>query len=104
MILKGKELDALIAQHEKKRDDAYRNYQDTGNGRYYNTFNKHEDMVDTLRVVKTAAGDTICANRLRGVISNWAGIVAQMPYMTSERKEAETCKLLNDILKVASES
>lgn len=33
MILNDKELDKLIADYEKKSEEAYRNYQETGYGR-----------------------------------------------------------------------
>lgn len=98
MILNDKELDKLIADYEKKSDEAYRNYQDTGNGRYWTTHRKYEDLADTLKVARDYKEVT---QRSRSVISDmkqWAGTISQMPYMSQERKEAETITILNGII------
>lgn len=98
MILNDKELDKLIADYEKKSDEAYRNYQDTGYGRYWNTHRKYEDLADTLKVARDHKEAT---QRSRSVISDmkqWAGTISQMPYMSPERKEAEITGILNEII------
>lgn len=98
MILKDKELDELIESYEKKSEEAYRNYQDTGYGRYWNTHRKYEDLADTLKVARDHKEVT---QRSRSVISDmkqWAGTISQMPYMSQERKEAETITILNGII------
>ena len=101
MILKGKELDELIESYEKKSEEAYRNYQDTGHGRYWNTHRKYEDLADTLKVARDYKE---VYNQSKSAISNiktWARTISEMPYYTSERKEQETIKILNEILCLA---
>ena len=101
MILKDKELDKLIADYEKKSEDAYRNYQDTGHGRYWNTHRKYEDLADTLRVARDYKKTY---SESKGAVSNikqWAGTVSEMPYYTNERREQETKKILNEIVDCA---
>lgn len=101
MILKDKELDKLIEGYEKKSEQAYRNYQDTGHGRYWNTHKKYEDLADTLKVARDYKTSY---NKSKGVISNikrWAGTVSEMPYYTDERKEQEIKNILNEIIDCA---
>lgn len=101
MILKDEELNKLIESYEKKSEEAYRNYQDTGHGRYWNTHRTYEDLADTLKVARDYKK---AYNESRSAISNikqWAGTVSDMPYYTDERKEQETKKILNEIINFA---
>ena len=101
MILKDKELDKLIEDYEKKSEEAYRNYQETGHGRYWNTKRKYEDLADTLKISRDYK--KICAGSRCAIssIKQWAGTVAEMPYYTDERKQHETKRLLNEIIDCA---
>lgn len=98
MILKDSELDKLIADYERKSEEAYRNYQDTGNGRYWNTHRKYEDLADTLKVARDHKEATQKSRSAISDIKQWAGTISEMPYMTQERKEKETTAILNEIL------
>lgn len=49
---------------------------------------------DMREKVRTAA-------RLRAMVKQWAGIINEMQYYTPERKEAETIKILNEIMNEA---
>lgn len=98
MILNDKELDKLIEEYEKKSEEAYRNYQDTGYSRHWNTHKKYDDLADTLKVARNYKEAT---QRSRSVISDmkqWAWTISQMPHMSQERKEAETITILNGII------
>jgi uncharacterized protein YqeY len=101
MILNDKELTQLIEKHEKKSEEAYRNYQDTGNGRYWSTHKKEEDLADTLKVALKHKEEHRKLVSISSALKNWAGTIAQMPYMTAERKEAEIKSILNEIMENA---
>ena len=98
MILNDKELDKLIADYEKKSEEAYRNYQDTGYSRYWNTHRKYEDLADTLKVARDGKERYKQCVSLTSDIKQWAGTISQMPYYSAERKEQETLIILNGII------
>lgn len=101
MILQDKELDALIETYEKKSNEAYHNYQDTGYSRYWNSHKKYEDMADTLKVARDGKKRW---QQCVGIISNikqWAGTISKMPYMENDRKEREIKSILNEIIETA---
>lgn len=98
MILSDKELDKLIAEYEKKSEEAYRNYQDTGHGRYWNTHRKYEDLADTLKVARNYKEATQRSHSVISDMKQWAWTISRMPYMSQECKEAETITILNGII------
>lgn len=100
MILSNEELDKLIAEYEKKSEEAYRNYQDTGHGRYWNTHRKYEDLADTLKVAREYRDKHIRSGDAEHSIRRWAGVIADMPWYTVERREAETERILGEILEM----
>lgn len=98
MILNDKELDKLIADYEKKSEEAYRNYQDTGYSRYWNTHRKYEDLADTLKVARDGKDRYKQCVSIVSDLKQWAGTISQMAYYTAERKEQETVNILNGII------
>ena len=98
MILNDKELDKLISDYEKKSEEAYRNYQDTGYSRYWNTHKKYEDLADTLKVARDGKERYKQCISITSDIKRWAGTISQMPYYSQERKEQETVNILNEIV------
>lgn len=100
MILKSEELDKLIEEYEKKSEDAYRNYQDTGHGRYWNMYRKYEDLADTLKVAREYMDKHIRSVDAEILIRRWAKVIADMPWYTVERREAETKRILGEILEM----
>lgn len=57
MVLKEKELAALIEKYEAEARKNDRNYQETGITRYERQKHKAEDLADTLRVALNALED-----------------------------------------------
>ena len=100
MILSVEELTKLIAEYEKKSEEAYRNYQDTGNGRYWSTHRKYEDLADTLKVAREYRDKHLRRSDAESAIRRWAGVVADMPWYTAERREAEAKRILGEILEM----
>ena len=103
MILEDAKLDKLIAEYETKMNEGYRNYQDTGNGRYWNTYKKYEDLSDTLKVAKNYKSAIEKNSKLESKLKDWAGTVSKMPYFSSERREDETRRIINEIVDAARE-
>lgn len=103
MILKDEKLDALIAEHEKKAVTAYRNYQDSGNGRYWSTYKRHEDIADTLKVARDGKEKTQLCAKLQANVVEWAGVISKMPYMADDRREEETKRILSEIIALAAQ-
>ena len=101
MILKDKELGKLIEDYEKKSEEAYRNYQDTGYSRYWNTHRKYEDLADTLKVARDGKERYKQCVSITSDIKQWAGAISQMPYYSQERREQETANILNEIVNVS---
>ena len=98
MVLKDEEINKLIADYEKKSDEAYRNYQDTGYSRYWATHRKYEDLADTLKVARDGKKKHYLCSVLESDVKQWAGTISQMPYYSRERKEKETTDILNAIV------
>lgn len=98
MILNDKELNKLIEDYEKKSEEAYRNYQDTGYSRYWNTHRKYEDLADTLKVARDSKERYKQCVSITSDLKQWAGTISQMPYFSAERKEQETVNILNEII------
>lgn len=97
MILKDKALDELIEKCEKKSEAAYRNYQDSGHGSYWNTHRKYEDMADTLKVARDSKKTFEECRAALMSIGEWAHAISKMPYYTPERRERETARILAEI-------
>lgn len=58
----------LRDQYRARADTAYKNYQDSGDSRYYRTKNRAEDIADALQIALDAADDHNRALDLRSSI------------------------------------
>jgi len=74
------------------------NYQDSGNGRYYNTFNKNEALADVLTDALNAEKHIEISKRLSSHIRQWAGMISEFPYKTTERTEQEIKQIIAEIM------
>lgn len=97
MIFEDEKLRKLIAEHEKKAEEAYMNYQDTGYGRYETAQKKHEDWVDTLNALLYSANNAKIARTLKTDVRTWATTIENLKYKTDEAKQKEIEKLLEEI-------
>lgn len=77
MVLKGKQLDDLIAKYEVEADKNWRNYQDTGLSRYERAQHKAEDLADTLKVARDASEDHNKMLQYRWIITKWAAMLKE---------------------------
>lgn len=97
MILEEAKLKKLIAEHEKKAEEAYMNYQSTGYSRYETAQQKHEDWVDTLKAVLYSASNARVARMLKTNVRAWATTIENLKDKTDEEKQEEIEKLLEEI-------
>lgn len=73
-----KELLAMAEKHQKKANQEYRNYQETGITRYLTSCRKNEDLADALRMAACAEDD----HQMLG------SILAQMSLLAYKAKAA----------------
>ena len=59
----------LRDQYRARADTAYKNYQDSGDSRYYRTKNRAEDIADALQIALNAADDHNSMLDLRACLS-----------------------------------
>lgn len=62
----------LRDQYRARADTAYKNYQDSGDSRYYRTKNRAEDIADALQIALDAADDHNRTLDLRACLSTLA--------------------------------
>ena len=96
MIFEDENLKKLIAEHEKKAEEAYMNYQSTGYSRYETAQQKHEDWVDTLNAVLYSASNARVARMLTTHVRRWATTIENLKDKTDEEKQEEIEKLLEE--------
>lgn len=74
----------LRDQYRARADTAYKNYQDSGDSRYYRTKNRAEDIADALQIALDSADDHnrmldlrsslgVLANKAQRIIDNARG-------------------------------
>lgn len=97
MIFEDEKLKKLIDEHEKKAEEAYMNYQDTGYRRYETAQIKHEDWADTLNAVLHSASNARVARMLKTNVRAWATTIENLKDKTDEAKQEEIEKLLEEI-------
>lgn len=97
MIFEDEKLKKLIAEHEKKAEEAYMNYQRTGYRRYETAQQKHEDWADTLNAVLYSARNARVARMLTTHVRRWATTIENLKDKTDEEKQEEIEKLLEEI-------
>jgi len=99
MILSKEEMEKLIEKYQKRADEAAANYQDTGYSRYYNTKNRNEDMVDSLRMAIDARDEHQELVSLRAKVAEYARKAAEATgRFTSNAERAElSMKLAKDL-------
>lgn len=90
-------LQKLIEEADKKQYEAWRNYQDTGNGRYYNTYSKWEKLRDLYIDLSNQQIHIERSKHLSSMIKQWNGIIVELPYCEPKIKEEKINTILNDI-------
>ena len=97
MIFEDEKLRKLIAEHEKKAEEAYMNYQSTGYSRYETAQQKHEDWVDTLNALLYSTNNARIVRMLKTNVRAWAAKIENLKDKTDEEKQEEIEKLLEEI-------
>ncbi len=96
-----KRIEKLIASHEKSADRQYRNYQDSGNGRYYTAYKRHEEIVEALRIALDAAEEHNKYNFMRADLAMLAE-KAKRTLCRHKESDPESCSMMNDVVAVAA--
>lgn len=66
------ELIKLADSFQKKADAAFENYQETGMGRYGNSYRRNEELADALRMAAGAADEHRAYVSMKAEMSNFA--------------------------------
>lgn len=72
-MIDKKMLEKMIARQDEKAERAFRNYQETGTGRYDTERRNAEDMAEALRAAYNAAEEHAALVSVKGQITWWAG-------------------------------
>lgn len=95
MIMNKNTLDAMVAKYERKAEEAFRNYQETGMRRYEKAYEDASDLADTLRMAQSAHDDHTALLHWKGTIS----ILASKAKMAKEPEQME--KVLKELISTA---
>lgn len=95
MIMNKETLDAMVAKYERKADEAFRNYQETGMRRYEKVYEDATDLADTLRMAQSAHED-------HTELVHWRGQISVLASMAKRAKEPEQMeKVLKELISTA---
>ncbi|WP_298069913.1 hypothetical protein [uncultured Mailhella sp.] len=72
MILSKKELEQLADRYQKKYEDAFQSYQETGMTRYATAYQKAQDLADALRMAADAADEHTSYILMRAQVADFA--------------------------------
>lgn len=100
MTLSKKELERLAEAYQKKYDAAFRNYQDTGIGRYATAARRAEDMADALRMAANAADEHAAHVDMKGQLANFAWRAASIKSggLPPAEAQAKTDALISELV------
>lgn len=92
--MKREELEALAAKHQKKADEAWQNYQETGMTRFDLERRKNEDMAEALRMAARAADDAQRLTDLRVTLSEYGYKASMIADHGTEEDAMKFCREL----------
>ena len=95
MIYSKDKLDVLIEKYQKKADEQFQNYQETGMRRYEKAYEDAQDLADTLTMARNASDDHAQLMSLRSHVVFLATKARQI------ENPGEAEGLLKEILAVA---
>lgn len=95
------EIEKLAERYQKKADEAYANYQETGITRYDTTRRNNEDLADALRMAAAASDDHAALVHLRGTFASLAAKAESIQWAAESQKEERTKSLVNELLSAA---
>lgn len=101
LTMKKAELERLAEKYQRKADDAYQAYQETGIGRYDTARRKNEDMAEALRMAASAEEDHAKMIFLKAEISRLASDAASVEYAPDDMKQAKMQKVISSLLALA---
>lgn len=92
--MKREELEALAAKYQKKADEAFQNYQDTGMTRFDRAYRNNEDLADALRMAARAADDSHRLTDLRVTLSEYGYKASVIADHGTEEDAMKLCREL----------
>lgn len=99
MLPSKSELEKIAENYQKKADQAFQNYQDTGMRRYLSESQKNEDVADALRAAANVVEDRQLLGSIKGQIF-WTASEAEKAIAKDAPKE-ELVDILNEIISYA---
>lgn len=99
-MIDKKELQKLITRYDEKAERAFRNYQETGMGRYDTERRNAEDMADALRAAYHAAEEHQTLISIKGQVVWWAGDAEGL--LRREKLPAAVESFLRDVVAYAA--
>lgn len=94
------ELEKLAEKYQKKADNDYRNYQETGITRYGSSYRRNDDMAEAFRMAANAADEHREYVSMKGQMANfaWRAKMISSPEKTDEEVAELTYALIRDIV------
>lgn len=90
-------LEGLADKYQKKADDSYELYQETGMTRYRTAYQRNEDLAGAIRMAASAAEDHEELVAMRANVSNFASRAAMAERKDLSKFERE--ELINALLR-----
>lgn len=101
LTMKKAELERLAEKYQRKADDAYQAYQETGIGRYDTTRRNNEDLAEALRMAASAEEDHAKMVFLKVELSRMASEAASVKYASEDTKQAKMQRVISGLLALA---
>lgn len=92
-----KDLEALAEKYQKKADEKYMLYQETGLTRYDTEYRKNDDLAAAMRMAADAEEDHAALIAMRGMVSSFASSAAEAK--RAGLSEAEREKIIDALLR-----
>ena len=92
------ELQALADRYQRIADRAYRNYQETGIGRYDTKYRDNERLADALRMADDAAEDHQAMVHYKGELADSAYKAGRIKYSDPETAEKLRKEIISALL------
>ena len=95
------ELEKLANSYEKKAENDYQAYQETGMTRYDTQWRKNEDKAEAMRMPLNSKEEHNMLVHLRGDLAELASCADRIPYAPEDRREAMYKELADRVLSYA---
>ena len=96
------ELEALADKHQKKSDEAYLNYQETGITRYERERRKNEEFADAFRMAAAASDEHAALIHLRGSLASLVSEAKRIEFVPEDQKQKALEALRKNLISCAN--